>query len=240
MKKRSITRVPNTLDADIVTRIKTIPKEDMRAYAAFVYLFGSRVSEALGLQETEETGEYYEYEKTNKRGTKKVRIMKSTPQLLPNGEKKWIEEPLKAWAIEKRNNEKELWVVGIPTFKTANRPPRDVWAICDGPGERDIVDILYTYVLKKRAENPDAVLFDFTRQSVYNNFRRYLGINAFPHKLRDLRATKDATTYGLDAKDLQEKFNWARPDMAMFYGRKNKTDIIGKMNRSVRQQQNEN
>jgi hypothetical protein len=58
-------------------------------------------------------------------------------------------------------------------------------------------------------------------------------MNAFPHKLRDLRATKDATVYGLDAKDLQEKFNWARPEMAMYYGRKNKTDIIAKMRKNT-------
>jgi hypothetical protein len=208
----------------------------MRAYACFIYLFGNRVSEAIGLPLTIDTGEYYEYTRTNKAGTKTVKIPKTLIQRNKDGSFLWEVEPLKAWNIEYDEQKRILWCKGVPTFKTATRPIRDVWVMIDGPAEEPLVNYLWGYVVALRKEKGDsAVLFDFTRQAVYNAFRQYLGPNAFPHKLRDLRATKDATTYGLDAKDLQEKYNWARPEMAMYYGRKNKTDIIAKMTRSMRE-----
>lgn len=216
-------------DGTIVDKILAMRSTKMKAYAAFVYLFGNRVSEAIGLPLTRETGEYYEYERVTKAGVKRVRIPKK--ELVPN---EWEVEPLKAWAVEYDEEKKILWVKGIPTFKTGNRPGRDVWVIVDGYNEKPLVEIVWRYVKAVRKKyGDDAPLFPITRQGAYMAFRKELGVNAFPHKLRDLRATKDAVTYGLDAKDLQEKFNWARPEMAMYYGRKNKTDIIAKMKRNL-------
>jgi len=194
-----------------------------------VYLFGNRVSEAIGLPKQKETGEYYVYERTNKKGTKTVKIPKTVPV-----EGEWEVEPIPSWAVEYDEKAGLLWCRGVPTFKTGSRPLRDVWVMANGPAEKPLVEALWGYVRKRRLEaGMEAPLFVMTRQGVYNSFRTYLGVNAFPHKLRDLRATKDATTYGLDAKDLQEKYRWARPDMAMYYGRKNQSDIIGKMRRKM-------
>jgi hypothetical protein len=228
MKRRSIQRVPNVAEDGLIANILSIPSRQMRAYACFVYLFGNRVSEAIGLPKTEPTGEYYEYTRVSKKGSRIVKIPKTN--IVPN---EWTVEPLRAWCIEYDEKAGILWCRGIPTFKTSNRPVRDAWVLAGGT-EKPMIDELWAYTLKVREEGGlDAPLFEMTRQAVYESFRKYLGMNAFPHKLRDLRATKDATTYGLDAKDLQEKFNWARPEMAMYYGRKNKTDIIAKMRKNT-------
>jgi len=229
MKKRSIQRVPNLSDGTIVDNIMRMKSKKMKAYAAFVYLFGNRVSEGIGLPKTEETGEYYEYTKTTKKGTKTVKIPKKI--LVPN---EWEVEPLKAWAVEYDREKGILWVKGIRTFKRGGRPNRDVWVLESGFNEKPLIDIVWKHTLAVRKKyGDDAPLFNITRQGAYMAFRKELGVNAFPHKLRDLRATKDAVTYGLDAKDLQEKFDWANPEMAMYYGRKNKTDIIAKMRRNI-------
>ena len=229
MKKRSIVRVPNMSEESIVEGIMKIPDEQVRAYACFVYLFGNRVSEALGMPKTRETGEYYEYTQISKKGRKIVKIPKTI--IVPN---EWEVEPLKAWNVQYDKETQILWCTGVPTFKTANRPVRDVWVMVKGPGEAPVAQVLWNYVKATRAsKGDDSVLFDLSRYKAYKDFRKYLGVNAFPHKLRDLRATKDATVYGLDAKDLQEKFNWARPEMAMYYGRKNKSDVIAKMRKNM-------
>lgn len=228
MKKRSIQRVPNMADEDVVTKIQAIPIEEYRAYACFVYLFGNRVSEALGLPKREATGEFYEYNRFSRKGARTVKIPKYT--IVPN---EWEVEPIRASQIELDEEKDLLWCRGVPTFKTTGRPHRDVWVLVSGPNEKPLAVLLWNYVQSRRLEEDNAVLFNFTRQACYNMFRRYIGVNAFPHKLRDLRATKDATVYGLDAKDLVEKYNWADPKMAMYYGRKNKTDIIAKMRKNL-------
>jgi hypothetical protein len=229
MKKRSIRDVPNIGDVTLVESIMRMKSKKMKAYAAFIYLFGNRVSEGIGLPLTTDTGEYYEYYRTTKKGTKKVRINKKI--LVPN---KWLVEPLKAWAVEYDQEQGLLWVKGIKTFKRGGRPNRDVWVLESGQNEKPLINIVWKHTLAVRKKYGDnAPLFDITRQGAYMAFRKELGVNAFPHKLRDLRATKDATTYGLDAKDLQEKFYWANAEMAMYYGRKNKTDIIAKMRRNI-------
>lgn len=229
MKRRSIQHVPNVAEDGLITNILRINSEQMRAYACFVYLFGNRVSEAIGLPKQRETGEFYVYERTNKKGTKTIKIPKVVPV-----EGEWEVPPIPVWSIEYDPKAAILWCRGVPTFKTGSRPLRDVWVMTDGPHEKPLADALWAYATARREQvGIDAPLFEMTRQAVYSAFRTYLGVNAFPHKLRDLRATKDATTYGLDAKDLQEKYRWARPDMAMYYGRKNQSDIIGKMRRNM-------
>jgi len=241
MKRRSIHEVPNLPEATLTERIMGIRNKRMKAYACFVYLFGNRVSEGIGLPMTVNTGGHYTYYKTLKKRDKKGNAIIKTIKIPKNeivrdekGEIKYEVQPLEAWKVSFNEEDRILTCDSVSTFKTAGRPLRQVWVLVDGPGEKVLVEFLWDFVKKIRlSEGENAVLFPLKRQSVYRCFRHYIGINGFPHKLRDLRATKDATTYGLDAKDLQEKFNWSRPDMAMYYGRKNKTDIIAKMKKNI-------
>lgn len=231
-KKRSIRNVPNVLEDDLLSKIKAVPDLQLKSYFAFLYLFGSRVSEAIGLPLYDKVGEY-KYVRKSRNGTKTVTVDKLILHKDADGNKVWVVEPIKAWQVEYDHIAKILYVRNIPTLKQTNRPGRDTWVLIKGPGEYEIAKILYDYVKKMREFDEMGPLFDLTRNQVYKATRKYLGANAFPHKLRDLRATKDATVYGLDVKDLQEKYNWSRPDMAMYYGRKNRTDIIQKMQRQA-------
>jgi len=235
-KKRSIRAVPNIPEDQLIAKIKGVPDAQMRNYLAFIYLFGNRVSEVIGLPKYTVTG-HYSYTRTNKRGTKTVKIRKIVLDRDEKGQLQWEVEPVKAWQIEYNHITKVLYCRNVPTFKREGRPPRDVWILVTGPDEQELCRMLYEYVKTVKAIDEMDVLFNLTRNQVYKASRRYLGANAFPHKLRDLRATKDATVYGLDAKDLQEKYDWSRPDMAMYYGRKNRTDIIQKMQRGSVQYQ---
>jgi len=241
MIKRSIRNTPRTREEDIISRIigmknKTDRQKAIRAYAAFVYLFGNRVSEPLGIEKTEVVG-YYEYERMNAKGvTKKILVPKTVRVSTDRKKREWLVEPMLAASLELFKGSKEvftideaetMWVRSLPTFKTRKRPRRDMWVLVQT--EKTLCQIVWTWARHKLSEGDDSVLFPLSRKSAYKAFRTYLGFNAFPHKLRDLRATKDAVVYGLDAKDLQEKYNWSRPDMAMYYGRKSQTDIIDKM-----------
>lgn len=232
MKKRSIKKVPGTNEETLIERILSIKNLDVRSYAAFTYLFGNRVSEGLGMPQTTVVGSY-EYTRTTKKGTKKVVIPKIVFNYNKDGSFVYEVEPVRAWQIEYDVKKSLLWCRSIPTLKIPGRPERDVWALATGPNERILVDIVLEHTKKVvDREGEQGYLWTFSRNKAFKMFRKYLGVNNFPHKLRDQRATKDSTTYGLDAKDLQEKYNWQTAEMAMYYGRKNKSDIIEKMHRS--------
>lgn len=226
MKRRSIKAVQNMPEDSLIERIKTIKRRDYQAYAAFVYLFGNRVSEALGLEKKIPTGEYYVYTRYNrKKKPREVKIPKY--EIVPN---EWEVEPIRASQVWYDPEKGMLNCSGIPTFKIDSRPLREAYVFVDGPNEKPLAELLLSYVDDvKRERGENAPLFNFSRQACYNIFTRKLGSTAFPHKLRDLRATKDSTVYGLDAKDLLTKYNWAQPQMAMYYGQKNQKDIIEKM-----------
>jgi predicted transposase YbfD/YdcC len=231
MKKRSIKKVPGTNEETLVTLIKNIPNKNIRSYAAFTYLFGNRVSEGIGIRKTVTTG-YYEYERTTRKGTKTVYIKKIVNKENSEGIEYEI-EPVQAWQIEYDEKKSLLWCRSLPTLKIPGRPVRDSWVLTNGPNEMELVEIVIEHtqkIIKEKGET--AYLWELTRNNVYKAFRKHLGINNFPHKIRDHRATKDSTTYGLDAKDLKEKYHWQTSEMAMYYGAKNKTDIIEKMRRT--------
>lgn len=233
MKKRSIKKVPGTNEETLVTLIKKIRNKKIRSYAAFTYLFGNRVSEGIGIRKTTITG-YYEYERTTKKGTKKIYIKKTVnKEQQQKGIIEYEIEPIRAWQIEYEEKKNLLWCRSIHTLKIPGRPVRDSWVLTDGPNEKELVEIVLEHTKKRiEEEGETAYLWELTRNNVYKAFRKHLGINNFPHKIRDQRATKDSTTYGLDAKDLKEKYHWQTSEMAMYYGSKNKTDIIDKMRRT--------
>lgn len=145
---------------------------------------------------------YYEYTRTTKKGTKKVVIPKIVYNYNSDGTFIYDVEPVRAWQIEFDEKKQLLWCRSIPTLKIPGRPERDVWALATGPNERVLVDIIIEHTNKRvEEEGEQAYLWTISRNTVFKAFRKHLGINNFPHKLRDQRATKDSTTYGLDAKD---------------------------------------
>lgn len=137
-KKRSIKVVPNVNEERLLEGIYGIPDKELQAYIAFLYLFGNRVSEGIGIPKTEIVG-YYKYTRKSKQGTKEVSIPKR--RLLKNseGEKEWEVEPLKTWQIEYDHIKKILHCRNVPTFKTAGRPFRDVWVLGSTGSPRCIV-----------------------------------------------------------------------------------------------------
>lgn len=191
-KKKPTEEYPSPNEHELYNNLKQMP-EPYRSYAAFTYLFGNRVSEALGKRVSDEKGlERWEY-----------------PPFYPS-------------ALEVAGS----WLVAheVPTLKRQGRPRRIAYVYLEGPGELRFAEILIDYLKERSPEEP---AWKHSRITQWKYTDQYLGIP--PHKLRGMRATKDAVTYELDAIDLQRKFNWSTPGMPMLYAAKNPHDIMRKM-----------
>jgi hypothetical protein len=221
---------PDLSAGEILERLKLVPnKRGQRAFLAALWLFGNRVSEALGIAPRTKTGEYTYYRK-DKRGKKvtEVHVAKyNTNETDIEDISKWISKPALAIKIDCNTEETEASIT-LPTFKREGRPQHTFIAILNLPEEKEAWNILKTYALKKEALEP---LWTFRRTTAWYYCDKYLGIP--PHKLRALRATRDATTYGLDAIDIKQKYNWSTTQMAFHYASKNPRNIIDKMKRNT-------
>lgn len=220
--KKPIEDIPTPTEEELLFKIKQMP-EQYAAYACFIYLFGNRVSEALGGQKKERVGSY---EYTHPR-TGKVHEQPVYKTLL--GKENILYEPLKKWAF--RFGNEFVIVSNIPTLKRRAdiyKTYREAYVYANGPNEKEFIEILNSYIEKK---SPNENIFTFNRRTAWKHISKNIGIP--PHKLRGMRATKDAVTYDLDATALKRKYNWATDGMAMHYASKNQKDIMAKMKRSV-------
>lgn len=217
--KRSVHDIASPSEEQLLAGMNAMP-ERYGSYAAFCYLFGNRVSEGLGIRNSEHVADYRYYKERKYRDLNGVIQTEKKPYYIPK--LKYLEgyshEPLAPWRIQFPDD--STIIVEIRVYKRSGRP---LWTkIVDpmGPGEMPFAIILARYVSKHRQEY---YLWDYSRQSAYRQFMKHLKIP--PHKLREMRATKQAVTYGMSARDLQEMNGWVDPKMPLYYEGKSKQDI---------------
>lgn len=234
-KKRGIEDIadlhPDPVQAESILyeRLLKMP-EPQRSYAAFSYLFGNRVSEALGIRTREIVASYTYYKKRKNKEPLKIVIPKY--KVTKDPLIAWEVPPLERWRLQELDG--VLWVRGIHTLKRERGRRRDEFLLISGSGEERFVNILRHYIRdfeQKEGYDQYQPLWNFSRQSAYRYFMKYLELP--PHKLRGLRSTKEAVYYDLGASDLQKKRDWADPKMPMHYANKTKKDILDKMKRNV-------
>lgn len=221
--KRAVLNTPSPNEETLLRQIQTM-NEPYKSYAAFLYLFGSRVSEAIGAPPKKErigtktiytkVGEEYKYINYPVYGSKEI-----LPQTTP---------------IRKRDlaidNEGILYVENIPVLKQPGRPLDTKYVDSIADNEQPFINILYDYLETKE---PDDILWEFTRYRFYKELVKHTDI--YPHKLRSLRATKDTVNYNLDIPDLQKKYGWTDIRTPLKYVKLAKTDVIAKIKNKRKQ-----
>lgn len=225
--KKSIHSINDPTTEQLLFNMRRIPREDVRAYLSLIYLTGNRVSEILGIRRQKIVG-FYEYNKpTKKNPTRIIKVAKlktaSKNECKANNWPLYEVEPIRKWDIQISEEKPVIRLVNVHTLKIKGRPTHTYIARVDGE-EKDFYELFKEYYDKKRMEE---YLFKFTRRTAHRYSDNYLNIP--PHKLRGLRATRDAVKYNLDSIDLQTKFNWKSPTMPLFYARKNTRELENKL-----------
>jgi len=220
---------PDLSAEEILLRIKAAPNNrGQQAFLACLWLFGNRVSELLGIPPRETVG-YYEYKRVSKK--KKNATVKILKYRYLNDEvdniDKWEVVPVTRVKAQVDPETNSVFLKA-QTLKREGRPYHDYRAILDLPEEREAWGILTEYLATKSGLEP---LWSFRRSTGWSYCDKYLGVP--PHKLRGLRATRDAVKYGLDAIDLKAKYNWSDPGMAFHYASKNPRNLVDKMRKNV-------
>lgn len=137
----------------------------------------------------------------------------------------FIIEPLKRYHIQLSEDGRFLRV-WARTFKREGRPQHYYVCRIDTPEEKR-----YFELVKEHLEGipPGAYVWNFSRYKAWRYCNQ--ATNLPPHKLRGLRATRDAVEFNLDAIDLKQKFNWSSPEMAFKYASKSPHNIEEKLGR---------
>lgn len=191
-------------EQQLIKGIKEMP-EPYRSYAAFSYLGGNRVSEAIG--------------------------GKSAYRDRQTGELKVRDYSAVLAGDVQRDGEGWIEIRHIPTLKRkvkdSSKFYRDILIFEGGPGEKEFVDILMNYVNSKRK---DEVLWNHSRKTQWLYCDQCLKIP--PKILRSMRAKKYAKIYGFGALELKEIFNWGSVDMPFKYARYNRKALKDKMEQS--------
>lgn len=140
-----------------------------------------------------------------------------------NTSKDFIVEPIRKYHIE-INSSQTIMRVWARTLKRKERPQHYYVARIDTEEEKRYFEIIYNHLLNIK---PEEYPWNFSRYKAW----RYcnLATKIPPHKLRGLRATRDAVEFELDAIDLKQKFNWSSPNMAFHYASKSSHDIENKL-----------
>ena len=93
--------------------------------------------------------------------------------------------------------------------------------------EKPFIDIFLEYY--NSIDDPDAYLFNITRQRAYQLLEK-LGI--FPHLLRHARMTHLVVDYKFDIADMMKITGWKRAQTAMTYTHLNVTNLVEKMQKA--------
>jgi len=194
-------------ESELYSRMKTIPSEEHRAYLAFTYLIGNRVSEGV-------PGKSKYHDSKTKGKTEHIREYSGIRKKdITFDERGWME------------------VSHIPTLKRKVRDStkfyREGIVFTLGKGEEPFINIVRDYMNTKQDEE---ILWTCGRKTYWQISHDYLKIP--PKKLRGLRATKDAKTYNLGALELKEKYNWGSTDMPFHYAKFNKQGMKDKMEKA--------
>lgn len=225
-KKKPIELIDEPSFDEIYTRIMRCPSH-VRAYLSLLWLTGNRVSEILGIRTRKIVGEYTYFRPTKKNPNRIVTVnkyRKLTPEELEKeAQEEWEVKPVRRWDIE-ISKERPIIRINARTLKQKGRPKHKYLARIDREEEAKMWAIVVEYI---ESRNPEEPLFDFTRQYAWLLCDRYIGIP--PHKLRGIRATRDAVEFHLDSIDLKDKFNWASPAMPLHYAKKDTRKLEDKM-----------
>lgn len=225
-KKKPIEEIEDPSFEEMHTKILRCP-QPIRAYLCLVWLTGNRVSEILGIPARKITGEYTYIRPTRKNPYRIVKVKKykrmTEEEIMEAGIEAWEVRPVRKWDIE-ISPDKPIIRVNTRTLKQQGRPRHKYIARIDRPEEAEMWKIATEYISSRDPEEP---LFPYTRQYAWLLCDRYLGIP--PHKLRGLRATRDAVEYHLDSIDLKEKYNWSSPAMPLHYAKKDTRKLEEKL-----------
>lgn len=224
-KRRGVRDIQSPSEEELLAGMQRM-KPQYASYAAFCYLFGNRVSEGLGMRNTQHLSDYRYHKDTKKRDSEGKKYVERKTYFIPKTTtlEGYQVEPLAPWRIE--NPEPGILTVDIRVYKRSGRPTMTKIVNALGPGEEAFAALLVDYASTKANEY---YLWSYSRQTAYRQFTRHLGVP--PHKLREMRATKDAVVYNLDASDLKEKHGWVDPKMPLYYASKNPKDIKEKLQR---------
>lgn len=220
--KRSIAAIPDPTFEQIVTRMNGMKLEE-KAWVSALWLFGTRVSELVGIRARQKAGDYL-YWRTTRAGTKQIKVPKYRELNEAEREKKmlpeWEVEPVRKWDVEIDPVLPIVRIRNVRTLKIKNRPANTYFVRVDRPEEETMWAILKAYL---DTLSPEQALFKHRRTTGWAIVEKHLGIPA--HKLRGIRATRDAVEFDLDAIDLKAKFHWASAAMPMHYAQKNAREL---------------
>lgn len=132
-------------------------------------------------------------------------------------------EPLRRYHVEV-SAEGNIMRLKARTLKREGRPQHSYVCRIDQPEEKRYFEFINEHLSKLQ---PEEYVWNFSRFKAWRICNQYTGLP--PHKLRGLRATRDAVEYELDAIDLKQKFNWESPNMAFHYASKSSHNIEEKL-----------
>lgn len=137
----------------------------------------------------------------------------------------WEYRPLRKYDVEV-TPDWTMMRVKARTLKRKGRPMHTYVCRVDMPEEKRYFRIVYYYLAGK---DDNEYLWNFSRYKAWKEINHATGLP--PHKLRGLRATRDAVVFELDAIELKSKYNWANPNMAFHYASMSSHNIEEKLKR---------
>jgi integrase len=140
-----------------------------------------------------------------------------------NNKEDFTIEPLKVYHIEVTPEENMIRITAR-TLKRKGRPQHTYVCRIDTPEEKRYYEFIKEHLSTKQ---PEDYAWNFSRYKAWRTCNKATGLP--PHKLRGLRATRDAVEFELDAIDLKNKYNWSSPNMAFHYASKSSHDIERKL-----------
>lgn len=213
--KRGIQDIEDPPEEALYQRILGM-NEPERSLAALIYLSGNRVSEIVGIP-------HYESERKAD--------MFSMWKLEPVRKEDFSyrdDQPIvrvHARTLKRRSKAKHQYVFRIDTYEEAR-----YWNIVktrlDQLQPQEYAWNVSRYKLWKALEKATKGL-----GGLHESKPRVKATGITPHKLRSLRATRDAVYFEMDALSLKDKFNWENPKMAFQYAKLNSKNIEDRLMR---------
>ena len=209
--KRGIDQVPNPTEEELYNKIASM-NEPYRSCCALIYLTGNRVSEIVGIPEEEsvrKNGGLWKHRPVTKESftfSKDFPIVKLTTVTLKRKKKN---DHAYIFRIDEEHD-KRYWAfveAHLANFSPGEYP----WNV----SRSNVWKALEKATAREDRKHPDKPKVKAT------------GIT--PHKLRSLRAKRDAVHYGMGALELKEKFNWGSSEMPFKYAKMNTKDLERKL-----------